>query len=162
MEKRSKRKKKTELDSDSDIDPTSDAECPASAEADTKESEKSDLTPFADSEMTSMKTSGPAESRKYESTDHDLVATGSTSIADQAPTDASDSGANTGGVKVGQSTELTLDPLGSYVVVKPVDEAFSFRKINVFWPSKQLQGICGTSKLSNECPSNGSIIVKTG
>ena len=108
-----------------------------------------------------MRTSGPAESRKYEYTDHDLVATGSTSIADQAPTDASDSGANTGGVKVGQSTELTLDPLGSYVVVKPVDEAFSFRKINVFWPSKQLQCVCGTSKLSIECPSNGSMIVKT-
>lgn len=60
-----------------------------------------------------------------------------------------------------QIPESHLDPLGSFLVIKPVDETFSFRKVNVFWPSKQLQGICGTSALHIECLANGSMVVKT-
>ena len=58
------------------------------------------------------------------------------------------------------SEGLPLDPLGSYVVVRPVDESVSFRKINVFWPDKQIRAICGC-KLEHETPADGTLVIKT-
>lgn len=53
-----------------------------------------------------------------------------------------------------------LNPLGSYVVVTPTSPDVSFRKINVFWPEKQIRAICGVS-LDHEAPANGTLIIKT-
>ena len=50
---------------------------------------------------------------------------------------------------------------GSYVVIKPKDENVSFRRINVFWPSKYLRNICGAENLAIETPADGSLIVRT-
>ena len=47
------------------------------------------------------------------------------------------------------------------MVIKPRDEGVSFRKVNVFWPTKYLGSICGTGLLDIETPANGSLIVKT-
>ena len=54
-----------------------------------------------------------------------------------------------------------LQPYGSYVIIKPRDEGVSFRKINVFWPTKYLRSICGAENLEIESPANGSLIVRT-
>ena len=59
------------------------------------------------------------------------------------------------------AVEPFLHPGGSYLVIKPEDEAVSFRKINVFWPTKYLRTICGGTGLEIETPANGSLIVKT-
>ena len=58
-------------------------------------------------------------------------------------------------------TEPYLEPSGSFLNIKPNDENVSFRKINIFWPTKQLEAICGTGLLQIETPANGSLIVKT-
>ena len=57
--------------------------------------------------------------------------------------------------------EPYLEPTGSYLVIKPVDENVSFRKVNVFWPTKYLGMICGTGLLDIETPANGTLVVKT-
>ena len=59
------------------------------------------------------------------------------------------------------ATEPHLDSSGSFLVIKPTDTNVSFRKINIFWPTKQLDAICGTGILQIETPANGSLIVKT-
>ena len=53
-----------------------------------------------------------------------------------------------------------LNPLGSYVVITPVNSDVSFRKVNVFWPEKQIRAICGVP-LHHEAPANGTLIIKT-
>lgn len=58
-------------------------------------------------------------------------------------------------------SEPYLEPTGSYVVIKPTDDNVSFRKVNVFWPTKYLSMICGTGNLDIETPANGTLIVKT-
>ena len=57
--------------------------------------------------------------------------------------------------------EPYLSPLGSYVVVKPCDTDVSFRKINVFWPQKQVAAICGPCAVEIEAPADGSLVIKT-
>ena len=57
--------------------------------------------------------------------------------------------------------EPYLESSGSFLTIKPTDENVSFRKINMFWPTKQLEAICGTGLLQIETPANGSLIVKT-
>ena len=37
----------------------------------------------------------------------------------------------------------------------------SFRKINVFWPEKQIYAICGAVDFKIEAPANGTLIIKT-
>ena len=54
-----------------------------------------------------------------------------------------------------------LQPDGSFVVIKPRDEGVSFRRINVFWPTKYLRSICGGENMVIETPANGSLIVRT-
>ena len=54
-----------------------------------------------------------------------------------------------------------LDSAGSYLVVEPSDDTFSFRKINVFWPEKQIYAICGAVDVQIEAPANGTLIIKT-
>ena len=61
----------------------------------------------------------------------------------------------------GPDTEPWLHPGGSYVVITPKDEGVSFRRINVFWPTKYLRSICGAENLEIETPANGSLIVRT-
>ena len=50
---------------------------------------------------------------------------------------------------------------GSFLVIKPCDDDVSFRKMNVFWPRKQIAAITGSMDLAIEAPANGSLIVKT-
>lgn len=59
------------------------------------------------------------------------------------------------------SSELYLPSSGSYLIIKPKDENVSFRKVNIFWPSKYLGMICGNGTLHMESPANGTLIVKT-
>ena len=60
------------------------------------------------------------------------------------------------------STETYLDPLGSYIIIKPVDPEVSFRKVNVWAPPKQIQAICGPSvKLDIKALRDGSLMIKT-
>ena len=54
-----------------------------------------------------------------------------------------------------------LQPDGSYLVIKPRDDNVSFRRINVFWPTKYLRSICGAENLEIETPANGSLVVRT-
>ena len=54
---------------------------------------------------------------------------------------------------------LSLD--GSFLVVKATDSDFSFRKINVFWPQKQIAAICGQHGQDIEAPANGTLVIKT-
>ena len=61
----------------------------------------------------------------------------------------------------GPDTEPYLHPGGSYVVITPKDANVSFRRINVFWPTKYLRSICGAENLEIETPANGSLIVRT-
>ena len=58
-------------------------------------------------------------------------------------------------------SEPFLSPSGSYLVVKPCDDGVSFRKINVFWPQKQISAICGTADVEIEAPANGTLVLKT-
>ena len=58
-------------------------------------------------------------------------------------------------------SEPFMESCGSYVIIKPKDEGVSFRKINVFWPTKYLGMICGSETLKIETPANGTLIVKT-
>ena len=61
-----------------------------------------------------------------------------------------------------ETTEPFLDPLGSYVLVKPTDPEVSFRKINVWAPSKQIEAICGQNiKLEMKALRDGSLLIKT-
>ena len=78
--------------------------------------------------------------------------------ADPRPT--SDHARTTGPASTANE-EPYLEPSGSFLIIKPKDSNFSFRKINVFWPSKQLGAICGATNLQIETPANGSPIVKT-
>ena len=57
--------------------------------------------------------------------------------------------------------EPYLSALGSYVVVKPCDDSVSFRKLNVFWPQKQVSAICGPTQVDIEAPADGSLVIKT-
>ena len=66
----------------------------------------------------------------------------------------------TAGSSVGDD-EPHLQPDGSYLIIKPRDEGVSFRKINVFWPTKYFRSICGAENLDIETPANGSLVVKT-
>ena len=60
------------------------------------------------------------------------------------------------------ASEPFLSPSGSYLVVKPCDDDVSFRKINVFWPQKQISAICGSAaEVGIEAPANGTLILKT-
>ena len=59
------------------------------------------------------------------------------------------------------SDEPYLASNGSYLVVKPCDSEVSFRKINVFWPQKQVDAICGPCDVDIEAPANGTLIIKT-
>ena len=59
------------------------------------------------------------------------------------------------------TSEPFLSPSGSYLVVKPCDDTVSFRKINVFWPQKQISAICGTADVEIEAPANGTLVLKT-
>ena len=55
-----------------------------------------------------------------------------------------------------------LSPLGSFLVVQPVDDSVSFRKLNVFWPQKQVSAICGPNNtVEIEAPANGTLVLKT-
>ena len=54
-----------------------------------------------------------------------------------------------------------LSLLGSFLIVKPCDDNVSFRKINVFWPRKQVHAICGAVEVDIEAPANGTLIIKT-
>ena len=55
---------------------------------------------------------------------------------------------------------LALD--GSFLIVQPLDYSVSFRKVNVFWPQKQVAAICGPlSSVDIEAPPNGTLIIKT-
>ena len=56
--------------------------------------------------------------------------------------------------------EPFLAPSGSFLTVQPLNPNVSFRRINVFWPDKQIQAICGTP-LHHEAPANGTLIIKT-
>ena len=55
--------------------------------------------------------------------------------------------------------ELSSD--GSFVVFKPTVDDASFRKLNVFWPAKQLYSICALENAHIEAPFNGTLIIKT-
>ena len=59
------------------------------------------------------------------------------------------------------SNEPFLSPTGSYLVVKADDDTVSFRKMNVFWPQKQIAAICGSSDFEIEAPANGTLIIQT-
>lgn len=59
------------------------------------------------------------------------------------------------------NAEPFLSPCGSYLVVKPCDSTVSFRKINVFWPQKQISAICGSCDVDIEALANGSLVLKT-
>ena len=54
-----------------------------------------------------------------------------------------------------------LQPNGSYLIIKPKDEKVSFRRINIFWPTKYFRSICGAENLKIETPADGSLIVRT-
>lgn len=72
---------------------------------------------------------------------------------------------STGEVSPMSETSSSSDPVlaadGSFVVIKPVSDGVSFRKLNVFWPSKQLFAICGLENGQIQAPANGTLIVKT-
>ena len=59
------------------------------------------------------------------------------------------------------NAEPFLQSNGSYLVITPKDDNVSFRRINVFWPSKYFRMICGAENLQIETPANGSLIVRT-
>ena len=60
------------------------------------------------------------------------------------------------------ASEPFLSPCGSYLVVKPCDDGVSFRKMNVFWPQKQISAVCGASAVVEiEAPANGTLVLKT-
>ena len=59
------------------------------------------------------------------------------------------------------SAEIHLSPTGSFLVVKACDDNVSFRKMNVFWPKKQIHAICGPVDVEIEAPANGTLIIKT-
>ena len=51
------------------------------------------------------------------------------------------------------ATEPFLSPNGSYLVVRPCDDGVSFRRMNVFWPRKQISAICGAVDVQIEAPA---------
>ena len=62
----------------------------------------------------------------------------------------------------GHDSDPYLDPLGSYLIIKPVDPDVSFRKINVWAPPKQIEAICGPNiKLNIKALRDGSLLIKT-
>ena len=65
-------------------------------------------------------------------------------------------------MKHGLEPEPYLDPLGSFILVKPVDPDVSFRKVNVWAPPKQIEAICGPNiKLNTKALRDGSLLIKT-
>ena len=134
MKKRPKRKKKNEQDSDSDLDLGHCTEWSASAEEiDAKTPSPSASLPAGDKKINVGSSTSPDVIRP-----DTIEQTTTRDTLNQATCSA---GIPISEAKTDQTTERTLDPMGSYVVIKPEDQAFSFRKINVFWPSKQLEGM---------------------
>ena len=149
-------KKRRKDDPDSDSDSTLAAEFASPMDSDSPAVDpRSSLTSDPGSRPTTAPGNDPRSSRDLARSTDPRV---NLANAPDQPTTAN----STDDPSASSASEQFLSPCGSYLVVKPCDDGVSFRKINVFWPQKQIAAICGSAaEVGIEAPANGTLLLKT-
>ena len=148
-------KKRRKDDPDSDSDSTLAAEFASPMDSDSPAVDsRSSLTSDPGSRPTTAPGNDPRSSRDLARNTDPCLNPANAPAQPTVGNSTEDTGANS-------APEQFLSPSGSYLVVKPCDDGVSFRRMNVFWPQKQISAICGTANVEIEAPANGTLILQT-